>query len=136
NLLMGNKNIKEDGERYILCNDVVLIEKFLYEPKWNIVSDFFNKLANKGEDVSFRALSPSEIPDVEEFDPNRATVIVFEDLMNMPKKIQEHIADYFSSGRHGNISSIYTGQRFFLISKTARDNTTYISIHRGFGNLL
>ena len=40
NLLMGNKNIKEDGERYILCNDVVLIGKFLHEPKWIIVRDF------------------------------------------------------------------------------------------------
>src|ERR1044071_2003922 len=136
NLLMGNKNIKEDGERYILCNDVVLIGKFLHEAKWIIVRDFFNELANKGEDVSFRALSPSEIPDVEEFDPNRATVVIFEDLMNMPNKIQERIADYFSSGRHGNISSIYTGQRFFLIHKTARDNATYISLHRGSGNLL
>ena len=136
NLLMGNKNIKEDGERYILCNDVVLIGKFLHEPKWIIVRDFFNELANKGEDVSFRALSPSEIPDVEEFDPNRATVVIFENLMNMSKKIQERIADYFSSGSHGNISSIYTGQRFFLIHKTARDNATYISLHRGSGNLL
>jgi len=136
NLLMGDKNIKEDGERYIRCNDVVLIGKFLHEPKWVIVRDFFNKLADEGEDVSFRALSPSEIPDVKEFDPNRATVVVFEDLMNMPKKIQERIADYFSSGRHGNVSSIYTGQRFFNIHKTARDNATHISIHKGSGNLL
>src|SRR5437764_4356373 len=136
NLLMGNKNIKEDGERYILCNDVVLIGKFLYEPKWSIVRDFFNELANEGEDVSFRVLSPSEFPDVKEFDPNRATVIVFEDLMNMLKKIQKRIADYFSSGRHGNVSPIYVSQRFFLIPKTIRDNLTYISLHRGSGNLL
>ena len=136
NLLVGNKNIKEDGERYILCNDVVLIGKFLLEPKWVIVRDFFNKLADEGEDVSFRALSPSEIPDVEEFDPNRATVVVFEDLMNMSKKIQERIADYFSSGRHSNVSSIYVSQRFFLIPKTIRENVTYISLHRGAGNLL
>jgi len=33
NLLMGNKKIKEDGERYILCDDVVLIGKHLDEPK-------------------------------------------------------------------------------------------------------
>ena len=33
NLLMGNKKIKEDGERYILCNDVILIGKFLHKPK-------------------------------------------------------------------------------------------------------
>src|ERR1043166_1414981 len=77
-----------------------------------------------------------QIPDVEEFDPNRATVVVFEDLMNMPRKIQERIADYFSSGRHSNVSSIYVSQRFFLIPKTIRDNATYISLHRGSGNLL
>ena len=136
NLLMGNKNIKEDGERYICCDDVVLIGKFLHEPKWIIVRDFFNELANKGEDVSFRALSPLEIPDVEEFDPNRATVVIFEDLMNMFKKIQERIADYFSSGSHSNVSPIYVSQRFFLIPKTIRENLTYISLHRGSGNLL
>ena len=33
NLLMGNKKIKENGERYVLCNDVVLISKHLNEPK-------------------------------------------------------------------------------------------------------
>src|ERR1044071_2113491 len=136
NLLMGNKNIKEDGERYIRCDDVVLIGKFLHKPKWIIVRDFFNELANKGEDVSFRVLSPSELPDVEEFDPNRATVVIFEDLMNMPKKIQECITDYFSSGRHSNVSSIYVSQRFFLISKIICENITYISLHRGAGNLL
>jgi hypothetical protein len=135
NLLMGNKKLKEDGERYILCNDVVLIGKHLHEPKWVIVKDFYNKLAEEGEDVSFKTISPSDIPDVEEFDPRRSTVVVFEDLMNMPKKIQERIADYFSSGRHSNISPIYVSQRFFLIYKTIRDNATYISLHRGSGNL-
>src|ERR1044072_8383977 len=89
NLLMGNKNIKEDGERYIRCDDVVLIGKVLYEAKWIIVRDFFNGMDNKSEYVSFRILSASEIPDVEEFDSNRETVVVFEDLMNMPRKIQE-----------------------------------------------
>ena len=135
NLLMGNKKIKENGERYILCNDVILVGKYLNEPKWGIVRDFYNELAEEGEDVSFQALSPENLPDVESFDPNRATVVVFEDLMNMSKKIQERIADYFSSGRHSNISPIYVSQRFFLISKTIRENATHISLHRGAGSL-
>ena len=89
NLLMGNKKIKEDGKRYILCNDVVLIGKHLDEPKWGIVRDFYNELAEEDEDVSFTSLpaTAEAIPDVEDFDPNRATVVVFEDLMNMPRKI-------------------------------------------------
>jgi hypothetical protein len=135
NLLMGTKNIKEDGERYILCNDVVLIGKHLNEPKWCMVRDFFNKLAEEGEDVSFKALPPTEIPDPEEFDPSRSTVVIFENLMNASKQIQARIADYFSSGRHNNISPIYVSQSFFHTPKTIRENVTYISLHRGAGSL-
>ena len=135
NLLMGNKGIKEDGERYVLCNDVVLIAKHPNEPKWQIVKDFYDRLAEEGEDVSFQVISPDNIPDLEDFDPNRYTVVVFEDLMNMPRKIQEQIADYFSNGRHSNISPIYVSQRFFAIPKTIRENINYISLHRGAGSL-
>ena len=138
NLLMGNKKIKEDGERYILCNDVVLIGKFLDEPKWAIVENFYNELSET-EDVTFKKLAISngidDIPSVEGFNPQRSTVVIFEDLMNMSKKIQECISDYFSSGRHANISPIYVSQRFFAIPKTIRDNITYISLHVGGGSL-
>src|SRR6266498_432386 len=55
--------------------------------------------------------------------------------MNLSKKIQERICDYFTGGRHNNISSIYVSQRFFAIPKTIRDNITYISLHIGGGSL-
>jgi hypothetical protein len=134
NLLMGNKGIKEDSERYILCNDVILIGIHLDEPKWQIVRDFFGELAEE-EDVSFQAFLPEDMPDVKDFDPSRSTVVIFEDLMNAPKKIQEKISEYFSSGRHSNISSIYVSQRFFAIPKTVRENVNYISLHRGARSL-
>src|SRR6266516_3408937 len=54
NLLMGNKEIKEDGERYVLCNDVILIAKHPNEPKWQIVKDFYDGCPREGEDVSFQ----------------------------------------------------------------------------------
>lgn len=144
NLLIGNKRAdKENGSRYILCNDVVLFAKFPDEPKWNLVREFYNELANPPEDanpefredVSFKVLPYSDIPDPEKFDPSRYTVAIFEDLMHEPKKIQDKIAQYFTHGRHRNISVIYIAQRFFGISKTIRDNTSYISLHRGGGNL-
>ena len=135
NLLMGDKKMKEDGERYIPCNDVVLVGKHLDEPKWNMVRDFYNSLAEEGEDVSFKVLPATDIPDIEEFDPSRSTVVIFEDLMNASRKIQERIAEYFSSGRHRNISPIYISQRFFAIPKTIRENVSYISLHRGGGSL-
>ena len=104
NLLMGTKKIdRKNGSRYILCNDVVLFAKFPDEPKWNIVWDFYNELANSPdpefyEDVSFKVLPYSEIPDPDEFDPSRSTTAIFEDLMYESKKIQEKIAQYFTHG--------------------------------------
>src|SRR5215469_15008859 len=130
NLLMGNKKAKEDGNRYILCNDIVLIGRYLDEPKWKIVENFYNKLSET-EDVSFKKMHASECPDTEEFNSKRSTIVIFEDLMNLSKNIQERISDYFSSGKHNNISPIYVSQRFFAVPKTIRDNATYISLHGG-----
>ena len=141
NLLVGTKKVdKENGTRYILCNDVVLFAKFPDEPKWNMVRDFYNEISKDPdsefyEDVSFKVLPPSEIPDPDTFDPSRSTVAIFEDLMHEPKKVQDKIAQYFTHGRHRNISPIYIAQRFFGIFKTIRDNCSHISLHRGGGNL-
>ena len=130
NLLMGDKKAKADGKRYVLCDAVVLIGRYLNEPKWAVVHDFF-----KEEEIPFTAVSYNEIPDVEEFDPAQATIIIFEDLMDAPKKTQDIITGYFTHGRHKNISCIYVAQRFFAIPKAIRENVNYISLHGGHGSL-
>ena len=141
NLLLGDKlvntyNGKKEGQRYINCNDVLLVGKHLNEPKWQIVREFYKYLASEGgEDVTFTAITPNEIPPVTDFDPKRSTVAVFEDLVNEPKKIQQRIAEYFTHGRHRNISPIYVSQRFFATPKIIRENLTYIALHGGAGNL-
>jgi hypothetical protein len=145
NLLLGDKLVntyhgKKEGQRYINCNDVLLVGKHLNEPKWQIVREFYKLLASSdlsegGEDVTFNAITPDEIPPVTDFDPKRSTVVVFEDLVNEPKKIQQRIAEYFTHGRHRNISPIYVSQRFFAVPKIIRENLTYIVLHAGAGNL-
>ena len=130
NLLIGTKKAKEDGERYILCDTAVLIGRYLDEPKWNIVRKFYEE-----EDILFIAIPYTEIPDVDEFSPEVATLVIFEDIMDAPKKVQDKITGYFIRGRHRNVSSIYVAQRFFAIPKAIRENLSYISLHGGYGNL-
>ncbi|GET52802.1 hypothetical protein GLOIN_2v1874888 [Rhizophagus irregularis DAOM 181602=DAOM 197198] len=113
NLLMGDKKAKEDSERYIL-----------------FVRDFF-----KEEEIPFTAVSHSEIPNVKDFNSTQATVVIFEDLMDAPKKTQDLITGFFTHGRHKNISCIYVAQRFFTIPKAIRENVNYISLHGGHGSL-
>ncbi|GET60454.1 hypothetical protein GLOIN_2v1874888 [Rhizophagus irregularis DAOM 181602=DAOM 197198] len=95
NLLMGDKKAKEDGERYILCDAVILVGRYLDEPKWAVVRDFF-----KEEEIPFTAVSHSEIPNVKDFNSTQATVVIFEDLMDVPKKTQDLITGFFTHGRH------------------------------------
>ncbi|GBC40368.2 hypothetical protein GLOIN_2v1874888 [Rhizophagus irregularis DAOM 181602=DAOM 197198] len=130
NLLMGDKKAKEDGERYILCDAVILVGRYLDEPKWAVVCDFF-----KEEEIPFTAVSHSEIPNVKDFNSTQATVVIFEDLMDAPKKTQDLITGFFTHGRHKNISCIYVAQRFFTIPKAIRKNVNYISLHGGHGSL-
>ncbi|GBB99186.1 hypothetical protein RclHR1_03440019 [Rhizophagus clarus] len=105
--------------------------QYLDEPKWQIVKDFFDN----DENMTFGAITYYEMPDVEDFDPKIATVVIFEDLMDAPKNIQEKITGYFTHGRHKNISAIYVAQRFFAIPKTIRENVNYISLHGGYSSL-
>ncbi|CAB4441340.1 unnamed protein product [Rhizophagus irregularis] len=139
NLLMGDKKAKEllaadgeegDGNRYILCDAVLLVGRYLDEPKWAVVRDFFEE-----EEIPFTAVTHSEIPEIDSFNPTQATVVIFEDLMDAPKKTQDLITGYFTHGRHKNISCIYVAQRFFAIPKAIRENVNYISLHGGHGSL-
>ncbi|GET56683.1 hypothetical protein RIR_jg37214.t2 [Rhizophagus irregularis DAOM 181602=DAOM 197198] len=125
-----DKKAKEDGERYILCDAVILVGRYLDEPKWAVVRDFF-----KEEEIPFTAVSHSEIPNVKDFNSTQATVVIFEDLMDAPKKTQDLITGFFTHGRHKNISCIYVAQRFFTIPKAIRENVNYISLHGGHGSL-
>jgi hypothetical protein len=130
NLLMGDKKAREDGSKYKLCDAVLLVERYLDEPKWTIVRKFFEE-----QNLSFTAVPHTDIPEVDYFDSDIAILVIFEDLMDLPNKVQDRITGYFTHGRHKNISCIYVAQRFFAISKAIWKNVNYISLHGGHGSL-
>jgi hypothetical protein len=82
NLLMGDKKARENGNRYILCDAVLLVERYLDELKWTIVQEFF-----KEQNLPFIAVSYTDIPEVDYFDSDIATLVIFKDLMDLPNKV-------------------------------------------------
>ena len=57
--------------------------------------------------------SPEEIMDTSEYPSNNRKVVVFDDLVNAPDRIQSKIANHWTDGRHHGISPIYLSQSYY-----------------------
>ena len=134
----GSKNF---GERYIPCDDLIVVAQHQDEELWETVQCFYEFIAKDKqapwyENVRFKLIAPEELPDIVSFKrTGRTTVIVFDDLAGEPLATQLKIVPFFRSGRHEGISSIYIAQRFYEIHPNIRANLKYISLHRGCGTL-
>ena len=57
--------------------------------------------------------SADDIKDTSEYPDNSRKVVIFDDLVNEPEKIQNKIANHFTDGRHHKISPIYLTQSYY-----------------------
>ncbi|RHZ78626.1 hypothetical protein Glove_158g88 [Diversispora epigaea] len=137
--MIGNKDSvktlkapKNYGERYILCDDLVVVVQHQDEVLWKTVQYFFEFIAKDKncpwyENVRFKLIGPEKIPDISKFkNTGWKTVIVFDDLVGEPLSTQLKIIPFFRSGRHEGISAIYIAQRYFETHPNIRANLTYI----------
>ena len=64
--------------------------------------------------------SPEEIMDTSEYPSNNRKVVVFDDLVNAPDRIQSKIANHWTDGRHHGISPIYLSQSYYDVPQKIR----------------
>ncbi|GBC49329.2 hypothetical protein GLOIN_2v1874888 [Rhizophagus irregularis DAOM 181602=DAOM 197198] len=111
NLLMGDKKAKEDGERYILCDAVILVGRYLDEPKWAVVRDFFQRRRN-----SVYRRSHHWIFLHTGVTKNISCIYVAQRFFTIPKAIRENVNYISLHGGHGSLTDTkriirqYTGE--------------------------
>ena len=78
-----------------------------------------------GYDV-LEILKSDEIMDTEEYTEGNRKIVIFDDLVNAPEKVQSKIANHFTDGRHHQISPIYLTQSYFHTPMKLRLNCSHM----------
>ena len=72
---------------------------------------------------------PENILATNEYAQDNRKIVIFDDLVNAPDKIQKRIAFNFTDGRHHNISPVYVSQTYFDVPQKIRLNSSHMILY-------
>ncbi|CAP34048.1 Protein CBG15912 [Caenorhabditis briggsae] len=139
NLLMNLLLDKFEGDDYLDYDSLYIFSTTLFQPCYQaLINGFENGLSKKDIRECFKnqnfmvekkdkqeitihtSDSLDNIPDPSSIDPNKKTLIIFDDLM---LEKQNKIEQYYTRGRHNNIDCFYISQNYIKLPKnTIREN--------------
>ena len=70
-----------------------------------------------------------EILDTMDYRNDNRKIVIFDDLINAPEKIQSKIANHFTDGRHHGISPVYISQSYYDIPQKLRQNCSHMILY-------
>ncbi|EGT60172.1 hypothetical protein CAEBREN_28370 [Caenorhabditis brenneri] len=145
NLLMNLLLDGFNGEDYLDYDNLMIFSSTLFQPCYEVlISGYENGLSKKEIRECFQrqnftvfkndkpqiTISTSDncddIPDPSSIDPNKKTLIIFDDLM---LEKQNKIEQYYTRGRHNNIDCFYISQNYIKLPKnTIRENANFFIV--------
>ena len=72
---------------------------------------------------------PDEIKNTNEYQPENRKIVVFDDVITAPEKIQNKIANHWTDGRHHGISPIYLSQSYYDTPQKLRLNCSNMILY-------
>ena len=117
----------------ILCMPLAFFDQlfiFTNTPQQDKIAFLQQKMDKISKKVGYnvlKVLPPTEIG--MDYPPDSKKIIVFDDLLHEPKKVQEKITEHFTVGRHKNISPIILTQSFFSTPNAIRQNCTHMILY-------
>ena len=70
-----------------------------------------------------------DIIDTSEYPNYNRKVVIFDDLVNAPDRVQNKIANHFTDGRHHLISPIYLSQSYYDVPQNLRQNCSHMLLY-------
>ena len=120
---------------HILRKRLVYYDKiFIFSPNLHQekIQDFKNLMDSISEKVGYSVLEidgPEKIKNTNEYFSDNRKIVVFDDVINAPEKIQNKIANHWTDGRHHGISPIYLSQSYYDTPQKLRLNCSNMILY-------
>ena len=120
---------------HILRQPLVYYDKiYIYSPNLHQekIQDLQELMGRVSEKVGYPVLevsSPEDIKNTTEYSSDNRKIVVFDDVINAPEKIQKKIANHWTDGRHHGISPIYLSQSYYDTPQKLRLNCSNMILY-------
>ena len=88
--------------------------------------------AKISENVGYPVLEmngPEDVKNTTDYPSDNRKIVIFDDMVNAPEKIQKKIANHFTDGRHHGISPVYLTQSYYDTPSKIRLNSSNMILH-------
>lgn len=126
--------------KFLKVEKLYVCAKHLEQPKLKWLKEFYEevenninqKLRKQKKQDNFKIIESwtndlNEFPTVDELDKTKKSVVIFDDMVMEPDRLNK-IGNYFVRGRHHGSSVFFLSQSFFGINRKIRLNTNYYAI--------
>ena len=120
---------------HILRKPLVYFDKiYIYSPNLHQekIQDLQELMGKISEKVGYPVLEfggPEDIKNTTDYPSDNRKIVVFDDVINAPEKIQKKIANHWTDGRHHGISPIYLSQSYYDTPQKLRLNCSNMILY-------
>ena len=120
---------------HILRKPLVYFDKiFIFSPNLHQekIQDLQELMDGISEKVGYPVLEvggPEDIKNTTDYSSDNRKIVVFDDVINAPEKIQKKIANHWTDGRHHGISPIYLSQSYYDTPQKLRLNCSNMILY-------
>ena len=101
----------------------------LHQEKIQDLKELMGRISEKVKYPVLEVGGPEDIKNTTDYPSDNRKIVVFDDVINAPEKIQKKIANHWTDGRHHGISPIYLSQSYYDTPKKLRLNCSNMILY-------
>ena len=113
----------------VYYDKIIIYSPNLHQEKIQDLKKLMDSISKKVGYPVLELNSPDEIKNTNEYAADNRKIVVFDDVINAPEKIQNKIANHWTDGRHHGISPIYLSQSYYDTPKKLRLNCSNMILY-------